>query len=254
MAIIGVVMIHVGQMVHGLSPWAARFTAHGFRGVQLFFIVSALTLSFAYRYKAFDPRSFYVRRFFRIAPMFYLAIVGYSLLAEATGEHGKFTLIDVGLTLTFLHGFTFSSINSVVPGGWSIAAEALFYATFPLILACLTTLNRSLIALGVATIVSFAGARFLGDVAAPFSHFGFITSLPAFLLGITLFFLLRDSRVDRLDPRTATAGLWVSALVLFLVGICDIGILRNGVTTSYIWPGLFSLLLFPAAGSSRAQV
>jgi peptidoglycan/LPS O-acetylase OafA/YrhL len=248
MAIIGVMMIHVGQLVHGLSPWFARFTAHGFRGVELFFIVSALTLSFAYRFRAFDPKSFYIRRFFRVAPMFYLAIIGYSLLAGAAEEYGRYTLIDVGLTLTFLHGLTFSSINSVVPGGWSIAAEALFYAIFPLLLAWLTTLNRSLVALGIATIVSFAGTKLLDDVAAPFSHFGFITNLPAFLLGIALFFLLRDKRIDLLDPRAAAAGLWVSVIALFMVGACNIGILRNGVTTSYI---LAAIVLFTALSGSR---
>jgi peptidoglycan/LPS O-acetylase OafA/YrhL len=52
------------------------FTAYGARGVQLFYMVSAFTLLSVSR-QPFNARSFFIRRFFRIAPAFYIAMIAY---------------------------------------------------------------------------------------------------------------------------------------------------------------------------------
>ncbi|MGE9115721.1 hypothetical protein, partial [Escherichia coli] len=74
---------------------------------------------------------------FRIAPMFYLGIVLYLLLSRSTAMQlptDRATVGDVAATILFVHGWFPSAINTVVPGGWSIAAEAMFYVIFPLLL------------------------------------------------------------------------------------------------------------------------
>ena len=48
------------------------------------------------------------------------------------------------LTALFLHGWHPETINSVVPGGWSIAAETSFYLLLPLLFRLVTTRTRAL--------------------------------------------------------------------------------------------------------------
>src|SRR5258708_25316079 len=81
---------------------------------------------------------FYIRRFFRIAPPFWLAIIGYLILdskASLLGVQSGIGLRHIAMTSTFLHSFWPDTINKVVPGGWSIAIELTFYAVFPVIVA-----------------------------------------------------------------------------------------------------------------------
>jgi len=58
--------------------------------------------------------------------MFWLAIPFFLLL---TGKGAP--AWEVATTALFVHGFHPQTINSVVPGGWSIAVEMTFYAVFP---------------------------------------------------------------------------------------------------------------------------
>jgi peptidoglycan/LPS O-acetylase OafA/YrhL len=140
-AILAVVLVHVGQRfdINRSLP----FTKWGQFGVQLFFVLSAFTLCNSMRkLTELTPReyaSFMVRRFFRIAPMYYLAIPLYLIIAALSASIGQvfnttssgYTGTNVLLNFAFLHGFSTSAANGVVPGGWSIGAEFLFYAFFP---------------------------------------------------------------------------------------------------------------------------
>jgi peptidoglycan/LPS O-acetylase OafA/YrhL len=77
LAILSVVMVHSSQNFPPRSEVLIQIAAQGSRGVQLFFIASALTLFLSMDARSGDqePRSlesFFIRRFFRIAPAFYL--------------------------------------------------------------------------------------------------------------------------------------------------------------------------------------
>src|SRR6187402_3310869 len=98
-------------------------------GVQLFFVASAYTLclSMDRRSDELHPLlAFYIRRFFRIAPLYYLAVLLYALIGR-----GTYTPLSIGSNILFFHGFVKSAFNDVVPGGWSISAEMIFYLWFP---------------------------------------------------------------------------------------------------------------------------
>ena len=68
-AILMVILLHVGTHSHVQEKSIKSFTDYGSRGVQLFFVVSAFTLFRNFTQK-FNPKSFYIRRYARIAPMF----------------------------------------------------------------------------------------------------------------------------------------------------------------------------------------
>ena len=84
-AILGVIAVHSGQQIENLFPIVRSISNYGQLGVQLFFVASALTLclSMSERNEK-SPFNFYVRRFFRIAPIYYLAIIFYFFMENTT--------------------------------------------------------------------------------------------------------------------------------------------------------------------------
>src|SRR5262249_2124995 len=138
-----------------------------------------------------------------IAPMFWLAIL-FFLLVNGTGA--SFWAPDgihtwqIIATALFIHGFHPESINSVVPGGWSIAVEMTFYAVFPL----LARLVRSWQSAVAGVVLSFALAAMTRPFAASwlpdedrvlvenYAFLWFPNQLPFFMLGIALYFLTQS--------------------------------------------------------------
>lgn len=81
-AILMVIVVHTNQYSknpHNVS--LSRLTEYDARGVQLFFVLSAFTLYYSYHNRKTEQthvfRNFFIRRIFRIAPMYYLGIIYY---------------------------------------------------------------------------------------------------------------------------------------------------------------------------------
>ena len=94
-----------------------------------------MTLERAWSREPAVVRSFYIRRILRIVPMFWVGIV---LYAFAPGREHYYQDWNMGFSYYFLtavlqHGWHPNYINSVVPGGWTIAVEATFYIIAPLL-------------------------------------------------------------------------------------------------------------------------
>jgi peptidoglycan/LPS O-acetylase OafA/YrhL len=231
-AILGVVLSHTGQWTKPAAAWAAQFCANGALGVQLFFVASAFALFLSNESRhGREHRSvadFFIRRFFRIAPMFYVGLVFFLWLIgigpRFWAPHGV-TPLDVGLTALFLNGWHPETINAVVPGGWSIVTEVSFYALLPFFFRLVTNRTRTLVLL-VGTI---ALGRVAGDWLAPlltpayppgygylaenFQFFWIFGELPVFALGILLYYLLRDRR-EQPDARLG----WISFVAAAALG------------------------------------
>ncbi|TGU72284.1 acyltransferase [Geomonas terrae] len=146
-AILLVMMVHTSQYCgnqgHGtfLLPWSERFFNSGARGVQLFFILSAFTLfNSSYRRFKIDEnprRDFYLRRAFRILPMWLIVVAIYRHLGD---KPFSVALLNAG----FLFGFVrFDKGLELVPGGWSLFVEETFYLMLPIIFGRLTSLRRA---------------------------------------------------------------------------------------------------------------
>jgi exopolysaccharide production protein ExoZ len=163
-AILLVVVVHCAQVATSIVPGLQSFAIHyGELGVQLFFIVSAYTmmLTFGDRVDLAAAGSFYIRRVFRIVPLFWIAILAYVLLTRGEGfklwAPGGINVRDVVLTFFFLQSSSVTAFNSVVPGGWSIAVEMQFYLLFPLILYLFRRQNGPLICYALIALVSALG-------------------------------------------------------------------------------------------------
>jgi peptidoglycan/LPS O-acetylase OafA/YrhL len=220
-AVSGVVLVHTGQIIFGLPPWLVSLTAYGGYGVELFFMLSALTLLFVYKSRHERLSGFFVRRLFRIAPLFYAGAVFY-LLLNGTGAQMPYApegiqLRSIMLTFAFLHGWDPASFNAIVPGGWSIADEMMFYLVFPFLLAFIKDGRRALIAAIAVFIVSrlvfVLVPLWLESTAMHiyplkvFAGFLFPAQLPAFLCGFLAYFVIQRAHVAGKVPSTKLSGM-----------------------------------------------
>jgi peptidoglycan/LPS O-acetylase OafA/YrhL len=226
-AILGVISVHVSQNIPHLPSPALALASSGMYGVQLFFVVSALTLMLSWRARNDGAVPFCIRRIFRIAPMFWAAIPFYLMIDGFGPRHwapGGISWPHILATAPFVHGWHPETINSVVPGGWSIAVEMSFYMMFPILATVLHSWGRVVIALTVSVLV----ARYLNPIAEhfyasivipdqpprlanEFVYFWIFNQIPVFLIGFCVFFALRRFQL----PKPVTqAGLVASVLLL----------------------------------------
>ncbi len=250
-AILMVLTIHTAQLVAGLSQPVRDVTFYGVRGVQLFFIVSGLTLTINYADRPFHALNFAARRYFRIAPMFYAGAALYLLLVATTAiplSTRDASALDIAATFLFLHGWLPSAINTVVPGGWSIAAEAMFYVVFPAFLL-LARRRRAMLAFVFASYL-VAGATSLllrrtvpGPGGTSMALYFWVVQLPAFAGGMW---------IATLAPRGGTRRLGIVALVLGIVGMIVDSQLR-GRSNLLVAIALLTLVTW-AAGIARPAI
>ena len=120
-----------------------------------------MMLTYGDRLDLAAARSFYLRRFFRIAPLFWIAIVFYLLVTRGRGitnfAPDGVGASDVLLTFFFLHSSSVTAYNSVVPGGWSIAVEMQFYLLFPLLIYLFRRRNGATLCYALIALVSVIG-------------------------------------------------------------------------------------------------
>src|SRR5262249_20709564 len=129
-------------------------TSSGQFGVHLFFVVSALTLLSSWHWRNDGAAQFYMRRLLRVAPMFWVAACVYLIIfGRATSG-----LTVPGIIATFLFMSWYpDTMNALVPGGWTIAAEVMFYIIFPFFAASIKSLSAAIVAFIAVAIAIFGG-------------------------------------------------------------------------------------------------
>ena len=247
-AILLVIAVHSSQYFSDL-PYAVRTLAdQGARGVQLFFVASAMTLCMSWQARNDGSVPFYVRRFFRIAPMYYLSI---PLFLWVRGFGPSIYAPDgigwrhVVMATTFTHGLMPDTITSVVPGSWSIADEMMFYAIFPLLMLGLDRIRFVTAALAVMAAVwvcfgiqrnAYAYAMQIADPAwraawGTFLYLWFVQQMPCFLFGMLAFKWMAEGRAVRWPAMVVLLSVLAMVLVAFFPTLPYVG--RGGLPTQY---------------------
>jgi peptidoglycan/LPS O-acetylase OafA/YrhL len=231
----GVVLVHMYALPTpkpALSPILVPLVWGGLLGVPLFYVLSAFTLSLSASRRGGEPIvDFYIRRFFRIAPLFYVMIGIYLY------TFGEKPVSVVLANLLFVNNFILpdDAYTSIVAAGWSISVEMLFYAVFPVFFLVARDLKSALLLAVGALVVSF-GVRlsltFPGVVAVlvagglppasveQFSVITIFTNLPYFALGFVLFRLhqvLTAAKADLHEVGAAFVFFAVSGLLCVAV-------------------------------------
>jgi len=205
-AVLLVITFHTGQMFPKLPHLLKVLTTFGMQGVQLFFLISCVTLLLSWRSDEAKGRAsatdFWTRRLFRIAPMYYLAALFYFVVE--TPPSG-FDLGQLLATLTFVNAWHPALIPTVpdrwvvVRGGWSIGVEFTFYFVFPLIAVLIRSMRGAIAFCGFALAVGCIANPIMYDALRDnystkairdFLYFWFPNQLSVFALGTVLYFVL----------------------------------------------------------------
>lgn len=220
-AILLVILVHTSQLVPGITDITIKILSAGQLGVQLFFVVSAYTLCMSYERRQNESvrvKSFYVRRLFRIAPLYYVGIIFYfivryidfNLNSEAIFTTQNYTFVNVMANVLFVHGFVPSANNTIVPGGWSIGTEMAFYLMFPLLyplvsrfLAAGTTGYLLLVLVGLLVVNVVVQRIFMVKIFDlpfynnSFLYFNIVNQFSVFLIGMASYFYFRGATGGR---------------------------------------------------------
>src|SRR5262249_21745258 len=117
----------------------AMTLGQGWGAVPVFFILSGLVIALMGEARPESYRTFLVRRYFRLAPVYYLVLAVATADAWATGAYGRSLWAHVALHATMLHGVVPDQVLPRSPvaleyAAWSISVEWQFYLLAPLVL------------------------------------------------------------------------------------------------------------------------
>lgn len=232
--------------------WLAPFTGFGGSGVTLFFVVSAFTLSLSMDSRKRDESTpivnYFLRRFFRIAPLFYLWIVLYCIRDDLfLGT--LHSLNEIARSVFFVLNLSPGSEQGIVWASWTIGVEILFYMIFPVMFRLGNTAGK-------------AGALFIGsllvrslwhavvpwlakdlEIARQFYNLSLLYHLPTFLFGIfvyRIYGLLDKEKAAQLGLGYLLVAGSLATLVSIAYGVLDLGQI-DGLTAEAILYGALLL-------------
>lgn len=243
-AAIGIVVFHarviaVGGPLPVPDGWRDAIDTICGSGVPLFFVLSAFLLSMLSSGSArFEPLPFYAKRFFRIAPLFYVCIAAWSV--QRGGPPFMKELIP---NATFTFNLFPSTADSLVFAGWTIGVEMLFYAVYPVLRLALPGIVPKVVACLAALWIS---ARFnvyieAAGIDARYELLTVFRFMPIFLVGMLAWDVY--DRVSSLPYTRSSACFLLACSVAMFWCILDH---RTPLVSEVCWQGAASALLVMA--------
>lgn len=226
------------------SDWLAQAALVGFRGVELFFVISGFILGLpfaAHHMNGAAPvslRKYYLRRLTRLEPPYILALLSLFVLAVVVqGSPPPGFYAHLGASLFYLHNLIYGTVSPAMGVAWSLEIEVQFYLLVPLLTLLFAIKNptrrrSSIVALALVALL--AQAVFLHH--DPRSSLSILAYIQFFLVG----FLLADvflATWDKAPPRNLRWDLVALAgwPLLFVI-------LHSPVLTHWLFPAWIFLL------------
>jgi peptidoglycan/LPS O-acetylase OafA/YrhL len=228
-------------------------THFGF-GVTLFFVVSAFTLCMSSDNRSLELNKtvkFYMRRFFRIAPLFY-AMLLFWMIARMIIWSRITPWPEFLANFTFTYNFFPPFHQSIVWAGWTIGVEMVFYACFPIIWKVVKGMRGALVlfvALCLVALVAKHMLTALPDLPGGYTYKFFLYQAPVFAVGVVSYFVYKyfNEKLDLMLPRKYVAlpltGLLVLLTISLLANQSLIVFLRSYSLYHYLWAINFGVLL-----------
>ena len=238
-AALSILIYHLYGVVNIATNWIypiqiipERFIGLTMAGVPLFFIISSFTLYLSLDNKLGERRKFlkfYIRRFFRIAPLFYVLLI-YVMLDELIIQKRAPSRLEVLSNFTFTFNLIPQYAKSLFSDGWTVGVEMLFYLFLPLIYIKVNNIRRSIIFFIGVYFLSQAGKQLVGMIIGEdvmrsttinYDLYNFFHWAPIFPIGIIcyLIYKLYLPKVKREYRTPATLSMFLISIVILFYTI-----------------------------------
>jgi peptidoglycan/LPS O-acetylase OafA/YrhL len=203
-----------------IPDWFLPFAYFGYSGVILFFVISGFSLFLTmprHMQTAAPQLNYYISRFFRIAPLFYILIF-ISICRDIYFYSFYHSSSEIFLNIIFAFNFMPHQWISIVSAGWTVGVEMIFYLIFPILFYRIKTYNQLLLSIIFAILFGTIFASIVQIFVTDFSGFpgrddyvrgNFFSHLPAFLIGMATCRIYQD---DLLRWRGKDWRLWAGVL------------------------------------------
>lgn len=228
--------------------WFQKILENGYLGVAFFFVISAFSMGLSSdRHQEDSIKYFYIRRFFRIAPLYYVILaIGIAFI------YGNY-LGYFGLLLNVLFAFNFFEkyYSGMVWASWTIGIEMPFYLIFPFIwmgIGKFKNIGLLLLTIVSMVVVYYHYLAFKDVDKGVYWALSFFRFFLVFIMGIWVYLL---SKKLKLQKKSSLIGnsLFVLGLVLFVLNIFNM--YRPAFVYESFYSGFFfSLILLGSALSN----
>lgn len=195
---------------------------NGALGVNIFFILSGLTLFYNYYDRKISWREFILKRIAKIYPIYLLGLllsigVGY-ITNFPVKNFSEILTLDLFLLQSYIPHLSMEWYGS---GAWSISTEFFFYFLSLFIISMIKNLETKTlcILLGISYILSIVpGVLYNLDFISIHLNYTFpLFRLPEFLIGniLAALIFIKNIKVDRLS---LTFAVGISSIIFYLVG------------------------------------
>lgn len=251
-AILAVILVHSGA---GAFPGImGNIGLAGARGVQMFFLISAFlaagSLERKFGQNRIDmkgARDWLLKKFFRIAPLYYIFLVVY-FIAENTpmsrflgGGIGENAFANIISHVFFLHALSPLYVNSIIGVAWYLGDLALMYFAMLLFYQFINSLEKSFAALTISLIAGYGISGFLAFLDLGFEQtvwgsyvwtFGFLIELPCMLLGVVLYYIFGKVDIEKIrNKKCFSFSILLGSLYLVLCLTTGYNVLGGGICT-----------------------
>lgn len=196
-------------------------------GVTIFFVLSGFLITYRYfDFEKINYRNYFVNRFSRIYPMYFLLTTGSFLFYAIFKSQNNFHDLVLYLSnITFLKSFFNSIIFSGIAQGWSLTVEEFFYLLAPLFFIFIKRkyitflLPIPVFFLGLMIVNLFKGNHFYGfmeDINFMFNY-TFFGRVSEFFIGIALALFVKQNRFKLQTKFMTYLGISVVCLSVFLL-------------------------------------
>jgi len=248
-AIFGVIAIHTGiPQVYQDYPFIGHLLRLGKLGVHLFFVISAFSLCYSFEIRGEHGYTlqYFIRRFFRLVPLYY-AVIFYILINRFIQNGGQNLLLlrDLLMSLTFTHGLDPILVNNGIIGvEWILTVEVFFYLIFPILYRYTKKLNIMLIVAALISLISLFVVRYLRmnpyldnlSYWNNFIYFSFIFNLPIFMCGMLAFTIWKQ--------HFKLTWLYILSIILMLyLFVPPLRLVYLPIPTEYLYGVFFAILI-----------
>ncbi|MFD7028159.1 acyltransferase family protein [Streptomyces sp. NPDC059917] len=171
-----------------LMPDLHRFTAYGFLGVELFFMISGFVICMSCWGRT--PRQYFTSRVVRLFPAYWVAIILSALVvnyaATARPSRSHLSKSDIFTNFTMLQQPL--GVSEVDPVYWTLWVELRFYLVFAVVVALGLTYRRVLSFCGIWMVLAVVAGQ--SDMAL-LKMFAMPEYAPYFIAGVAMFLIYR---------------------------------------------------------------